>query len=87
MLSTLVINWMTEHQWEFSTNEPGSDGFQFVWIHNKRLFAVGPDQVIIPGGYYDRVTGFVAHKDGFQIWHAGDPELFAKLERFINDCR
>ena len=86
MLPTLVINWMNEHKWEFSVNDPGLDGMQFIWINNKRLFAVGEEYVIIPSSYYDRMAGFVNNKNGAQIWHAGDPDLFVKLERFINDC-
>ncbi len=85
MLPTLVINWMREHNWPFSINDPGLDGYRFFWIKDKRLFAVGPDCVIIPHSYYDRTTGFIANKEGAQVWYAGDPELFPKLERFIND--
>jgi hypothetical protein len=77
---------MNEHKWEFTTNDPGLDGMQFIWIGGKRLFAVGEEYVIIPSSYYDRVTGFINNKNGPQVWHAGDPDLFAKLERFINDC-
>lgn len=76
---------MKDHHWKFSTNDLEND-FVFVWIDNKRLFGVGIDCVIIPSSYYDRVAGFIDTKGGPQVWYASEPDFFAKLERFINDC-
>lgn len=87
MLPTLITDWLKEHDWIFSASDPGLDGYQFVWIKDKRMFAVGPDHVLIPHSYYDRATGFVPNEGGAQVWYAGDPELFPKLERYINDTR